>query len=141
MILQRRAKNAARVFHNSTDERIDIMQMPVALKPAIWGAVAGAAALAIVGFSWGGWVSRSSAELHANEKAATAVAGALAPICLENFRRAADAPAKLLELKKANSWEQVGFIEKGGWARMPGSTAIDPVMARACATLIISDKS
>ena len=96
------------------------MQMPVALKPAMWGAVAGATALAVVGFSWGGWVSRASAELLATEKASTAVASALAPICLENFRRSADAPAKLVELKKASSWEQAGFVEKAGWAKMPG---------------------
>ena len=117
------------------------MQMPVALKPAMWGAVAGAVALAVVGFSWGGWVSHASAELLATQRASTAVASALAPICHENFKHGADAPAKLLELKKASSWEQAAFIEKGGWAKMPGMSTIDPVMTRACAALIISDKS
>jgi alpha/beta superfamily hydrolase len=117
------------------------MQIPVTLKPAIWGAVAGAAAVAIVGFSWGGWVGPASAELLATQRASTAVANALAPICLENYRRAADAPAKLAELKKASSWEQASFVEKAGWAKMPGAAAIDPVMARACAALIIAEKS
>ncbi len=116
------------------------MQMPVALKPAMWGAVAGAAALAVVGFSWGGWVSHASAELLATQKASTAVVSALAPICLDNYRRSADAPTRLAELKKANSWEQAGFVEKAGWAKMPGAVAIDPVMLRACAALIISEK-
>ena len=33
------------------------MNVPSYLKPALTGAVIGAAALAIVGFSWGGWVT------------------------------------------------------------------------------------
>ena len=90
------------------------MQMPVELKPALWGAAGGAAALAIVGFTWGGWVSGSSAELLGKQKATAAVTAVLAPICLDNFRRGTDASAKLAELKKVNTWELAGFIEKGG---------------------------
>ena len=33
------------------------MQAPAQLKPALWGAVGGAIALAIVGFTWGGWMT------------------------------------------------------------------------------------
>ncbi|WP_050996350.1 hypothetical protein, partial [Bradyrhizobium yuanmingense] len=94
-----------------------------AVRPALWGALAGAIALAIVGFSWGGWVTGGTAETLAKNGAATAVVAALTPICVEKFRQAADASANLVEMKKATySWDQSKFVEKGGWATMPGST-------------------
>ena len=40
------------------------------LKPALWGAVGGAAALAFVGFMWGGWVTGGNAEAMALKRAA-----------------------------------------------------------------------
>jgi len=39
------------------------MKLPIETKPALWGAACGAIALAIVGFSWGGWVTGKKAEL------------------------------------------------------------------------------
>ena len=116
------------------------MQMPSELKPALLGAVGGAAALALIGFNWGGWVTGSKAEVLANERASTAVIAALAPICLDNFRRGADAQAQLTELEKVKSWEQATFVEKGGWAKMPGTTSINSTMARKCAEMILAEK-
>ena len=109
------------------------MQMPVQLKPALWGAVGGAAALAIVGFNWGGWVTGGTAETIAKQRASTAVVAALAPICLDNFQRGKDAQTQFVELKKINSWEQAAFITKGGWATIPGMATVDTAVARACA--------
>jgi nucleoid-associated protein YgaU len=50
------------------------------------------------------------------------------------FQKSADAPANLVALKKADSWDQGDYVRKGGWATMPGSTA-EPSreVARACA--------
>jgi pimeloyl-ACP methyl ester carboxylesterase len=105
-----------------------------AVRPALWGAVAGAIALAIVGFSWGGWVTGGTAEKLARNGAATAVVAALTPICVEKFRQAADASANLVEMKKATyAWDQSKFVEKGGWATMPGSTEPNSAVAKACA--------
>jgi hypothetical protein len=113
-----------------------------AVKPALWGAAAGAVALAIVGFSWGGWVTGGTAETLAKNSAATAVVAALTPICVEKFRQAADASANLAEMKKATySWEQGRFVEKGGWATMPGSTEPNSAVARACAETLGSEKA
>ena len=42
------------------------MNAPSQLKPALWGAVGGAVALAIVGFTWGGWVTGGTARTLAN---------------------------------------------------------------------------
>ena len=113
-----------------------------AVRPALWGAVAGAIALAIVGFSWGGWVTGGSAETLATNRAATAVVAALTPICIDRFRQAADASANLVEMKKATyAWDQSKFVEKGGWATMPGSTAPNSAVAKACAESLGSNKA
>jgi hypothetical protein len=37
------------------------MQVPASVKPAVWGAVGGAVAAMIVGFTWGGWVTGGTA--------------------------------------------------------------------------------
>ena len=111
-------------------------------RSALWGAAAGAIALAIVGFSWGGWVTGGTAETLAKNRAATAVVAALTPICVEKFRQAADASANLVEMKKATyAWDQSKYVEKGGWATMPGSTEPNSAVAKACAESLGSEKA
>ncbi|RTE94306.1 MULTISPECIES: hypothetical protein [Bradyrhizobium] len=113
-----------------------------AVRSALWGAAAGAIALAIMGFSWGGWVTGGTAETLARNSAAMAVVAALTPICVEKFRQAADAPANLVEMKKATyAWDQSKFVEKGGWATMPGSTEPNSAVAKACAESLDSKKA
>src|SRR5437868_15274348 len=94
------------------------------LKPGIWGAVIGAAAISVIGFSSFGWTLGSTAERMAKERAQTAVVGVLAPICVEKFQHQADAATKLVEIKKVPStWDRRSIIEKRVWARMPGTDA------------------
>ena len=112
------------------------MKVPTELKPAIWGAVGGAVVLAIVGFTWGGWVTGGTAERTANERAEEAVVAALAPICAEKFRQETDAAANLAELKEIKSWDQRAFVEKGGWATMPGSETPVSGVAKACIEIL-----
>jgi hypothetical protein len=66
-----------------------MLKIPVETKPALWGFACGAVAVAIVGFSWGGWVTGGKAESSASTRAAAAVVAALAPVCVANFPRAA----------------------------------------------------
>jgi dienelactone hydrolase len=105
-------------------------------KALIWGAVGGAVALAVVGFSYGGWTTAGTAEKMANDRSDAAVAAALAPICADRFRQHADAGTNLAELKKIDSWRQGAFIEKGGWATMPGSASPNSAVARSCAEML-----
>jgi hypothetical protein len=113
-----------------------------AVKPALWGAAAGAIALAIVGFNWGGWVTGGNAETLAKNSAAAAVVAALTPICVEKFRQATGASANLAEMRRATYvWDQSKFIEKGGWATMPGSTEPNSAVARACAETLGREKA
>ena len=114
------------------------MNIPNQTKPALWGAAGGAVALAIVGFTWGGWTTASKAEADAKVRVNDAVVAALAPVCVDKFQHAADASANLIALKKVETWSQGDFIEKGGWAAVPGTTPSErsSALANACAALL-----
>jgi hypothetical protein len=100
----------------------------------LWGAGAGALALGIVGFSWGGWLSGGTAERLAGARAEAATLAVLTPICVAQFRRNPKAATSLKTLKETKSWEQADFVRDGGWATMPGATG-EPSrdVANACA--------
>jgi alpha/beta superfamily hydrolase len=98
----------------------------------------GAVASMVIGFSWGGWVTGSTASGLAAERADTAVVAALTPICMEKFLQNSDAKANLAVLQKISSnWEQGDYLEKGGWATPPGATSPDHHLARACAEKLV----
>jgi hypothetical protein len=109
------------------------MKIHPGAKPAIWGAVAGAIVLAVLGFSQLGWTLGSTAEKMATQRAEAAVVVALAPICVERFQQQTDAAAKLVAFNKVSSWDRRSLIEKGGWATMPGSSTPNSAVASACA--------
>ena len=103
------------------------------LKPGIWGAVIGAAAISVLGFSSFGWTLGGTAERMAQERGQTAVVAVLAPICVEKFQHQADASAKLVEFNKVPSWDRRSIIEKGGWATVPGNDGPNSAVVTACA--------
>jgi hypothetical protein len=112
--------------------------MSESVKPALWGAVGGAIALAIIGFTWGGWVTSSTATAMAKEQTNVEVAKVLAPICFLQFQQQPDAATKLAELKGlTGSYQQASFIEKSGAAMMPGSDKPLKGVSEACAKLLI----
>jgi hypothetical protein len=100
------------------------------------GVAVGAVATVAVGFGWGGWVLGSSAKTMADNASTSAVVAAIAPICANQFQRSADAAVNLTALKKTDSWQQAAFVEKGGWAVMPGSKTVDSGVPQACAALL-----
>ena len=102
------------------------------------GAVAGAAATLVIGFTWGGWVTSGTAREKAQKDVSTALVSALSPICVDKFQHSADVASNLIELKKVSSWQQGSFIEKGGWATMPGGEPANVAVAQACATMLSS---
>jgi hypothetical protein len=119
-----RETEAPAVWQSSrlTTQRIELMTISnhiASAKPLLLGAAGGAILLAIVGFTWGGWVSGGTADKMATQRADAAVVQALAPICVQNFRVQVDAVTQLVSLKKLSTYEQRGFVEKGGWAIIP----------------------
>ena len=111
------------------------------VKPGIWGAVIGVVGIMILGFWSFGWVLGSKADQMASDRAHTAVAEALAPVCAAKFFAEADSPAKLAELKKLTStYAQRDFIEKGGWAIATDAKAPDYQLATECTKTILAAK-
>jgi alpha/beta superfamily hydrolase len=112
------------------------------LSRLLQGAAAGAVATMVIGFSWGGWMTGSTANRLAAERVDTAVVAALTPVCVEKFLQNSDAQANLAVIKKIPSyWEQGEYVQKGGWATQPGATSSDYHLARACAEKLIQAKT
>jgi hypothetical protein len=114
------------------------MKMPTNAKPLIQGIVIGAVACAILGFTWGGWVTGATAHKDAAISAHDATVVALAPFCAERFRAQGDATARMAELAKASTWERSSVVEKSGFATLPGSKTGDSDIARACVELLLA---
>jgi len=125
---------------NSTPLETTAMKIPTQIEPALWGVAGGALAIAIAGFGWGGWTTVSHVEATALVRSNDAVVVALAPVCVDKFRRAVDADANLAALRKTDAWSQSTFVEKGGWASVPGTTSTERIsaVAKACAALLLA---
>ena len=91
----------------------------VAYRPSkaglFWSCVAIAIVTMVVGFSWGGWVTGSTAQQMVLEGRRDLAAS----FCVQRFLAATDAAAKHDALMKEGSWHRNDFIEKGGWAKLP----------------------
>ena len=109
------------------------MKFPTWLKPALFGAAGGAIALAIVGFSWGGWVTGGSAKDMALKSSNTAVAAALTPYCTERAGGAdPTSTTAMTELKAASTYARRAIVEKAGWATPLGAEKPNAELAQAC---------
>ena len=108
------------------------MNIPEWVKPALQGAAVGAVALAIVGFSWGGWVTGGTAKQMASDQARLEVVAALVPICIEQSKVDPQVVATLALLKEASSYKRSDMLMEAGWATMPGSSDPNSSVARAC---------
>lgn len=103
----------------------------------VWSCVASVILTMIVGFAWGGWVTGGTAQKMAETMAENAVVKRLAPICVVQFNRDPGKEKKLTELKGTDSWQRDGYVEKQGWATMPGEEKPDRNVAEACANLLM----
>ena len=107
------------------------------VESAFWGAAAGAAGLALVGFSFGGWVTGGKAAEMAQQQAEKAVVAVLAPICVDKFRNAKNAGENLAKLNAISySWEKGTYVTQGGWATLPGNNEPNSGVAQACAEML-----
>lgn len=108
------------------------MKLPVWFDPALKGAIGGAIVLAIVGFTWGGWVTGSSARQMASDRSRTDVVDALTTVCLEQSKRDPALTQKVAEIKAASSWSRAEIVMKTGWATIPGMSEPNRDVASAC---------
>ena len=92
----------------------------------VWACVGSIAATLVVGFTWGGWVTGGTARDMAGDASGEARGQLASVVCAEGFMAAPDAAAQLVALKGlSGSYQQRQFVEKGGWAVMPGKDAAD----------------
>ncbi|WP_299553695.1 hypothetical protein [uncultured Tateyamaria sp.] len=108
------------------------MTTPEWLKPGIYGALIGAAFIAIVGFTWGGWVTGSAAEKMASEVAEDRVIAALVPFCLDMSRTDEARVEKLAAIRETSTFRQRDAVMEAGWATMPGAEEPNRALAQAC---------
>lgn len=114
------------------------MNIPEWTKPALYGAVAGAVALAIIGFTWGGWVTSGTAQKLADDASVAAVVSAMTPYCIAQSKSAPNSAEVLAALKAASSYERRGIIEKAGWATPLGADQPNTALAVSCSTALAS---
>src|SRR5687767_880729 len=91
-----------------------VMKTPEWLKPGAFGAACGAVALAVVGFSWGGWVTGGNARQMAADQSRTEVVAALTAICLDQSKRDPQLTERLTILKATSAWSRGATVMKNG---------------------------
>ena len=102
------------------------------IKPFAWGMVVGAVVLLIVTFSAGWVVTSGSAKAEANVMVTDAVMNRLAPIAVAQFMQDPNKEELLKEMKKLDSWgenNRSNYVQKQGWATMPGEKEPDEQVA------------
>ena len=115
------------------------MHMPDWTKPALVGAAAGAVVLAILGFTWGGWVTGGTAQDMADKQIQSAVASALTPYCVLKSQTDPNRVAVQGELDAASNYQHQTIIEKAGWATPLGEDAPSHQLARSCLTALADE--
>jgi len=113
------------------------------IKPFAWGMAVGAIVLLIVVFSAGWVVTSGSAKAEAKVMASNAVMNRLAPIAVAQFMQDPNKEERLKELKKLESWganNRSDYVQKQGWATMPGDKEADSGLADECARRLVELK-
>jgi hypothetical protein len=109
------------------------MTLKLETRPVLFGAAAGAIALLVYGVAWGGWLDSGTADSAVKQQSEASSIAALVPACVAKFNADADVAVHAAALKAASSQEQGPYVEKGGWANVPGTITANSALARACA--------
>ena len=111
------------------------------IKPFAAGLGVGAIALLIVIFALGWVVTSSSAEAKAEEMAEAAVLDRLVPIAVLQFMQDPNKEEHYKELNKLDFYgnpDRSDYVQKQGWATMPGEKKPDSRVADECAKRIMA---
>jgi hypothetical protein len=112
--------------------REDFMNMPEWTVPSLYGAAVGAIALAVVGFTWGGWVTGGTAQKQSDAASTVAIASIMTPYCIAQSKSDPKSLEILAELKAAPAYSRRSVIEKAGWATPLGTEKPNSDLAKAC---------
>jgi hypothetical protein len=95
-------------------------------------AIVGMAVPLAIGFGGGFWVTKGNAERTANE----AVSAARAKICVGQFTDAPNYQQRLKEFSALDYGKKAAFIEKGGWAKLPGEKEATDAVKQSCSSAL-----
>ncbi|MBM3218798.1 MAG: hypothetical protein FJZ38_08960 [Candidatus Rokubacteria bacterium] len=111
------------------------------LRPRAWSFVIGSLVTMILGFTWGGWTTGSTADRLATERSQAAVTAALVPVCLDKSKDDPASPKKLAALRALPStFDQRDAVLKDGWATIGGGEANRDV-ADLCAAQLVKTEA
>lgn len=102
------------------------------VQPSLWGAAAGAIALAVVGFSWGGWVSGNTSKQNAEILAQSRLVTAMTPYCVAKSQADPQSAERMVALKAAAQYDRRELVMKNGWATAEGAKEADRAVADQC---------
>ena len=103
-----------------------------------WFSLAAVVVTLTIGFSWGGWVTGGTAQASAKAMAEDAVVHRLTSICVAAAQNDPGRQQKLKALRETGEWERSGYVQKAGWATMPGDKDPDSKVADECARVLAS---
>ena len=99
---------------------------------AFLAVVVGVAVPLAIGF-WGGfWVTKGDAERTTNE----AVLAARTKICVGQFTDAPNYQQRLKEFSALDYSAKGVFVEKGGWAKLPGEKEANDAVKQSCSSAL-----
>jgi hypothetical protein len=101
----------------------------------VWCCVATAIVTMVIGFTWGQWVTGSTARAMAATQGEETIVKRLTPICVAQFKVDPKKDEKLRAMKALDSWQQTDYVKTQGWATMPGEQDPETRVATECAKL------
>ena len=117
------------------------MKLPYSVKPALWGAVAGALVMTIVGFSFMGWKTGTSADQMAKTQVSEALITAMVPFCVAKAKLDQDGGTMTKFRAESSSYARTQIVQAAGWATLAGATTSDYALASACSDRLKSAAS
>lgn len=112
------------------------MKQDLEWKPMAVAAASGAMIITLLGFLVFGWTPGSVAAKDAKKASDAAVIVVLAEICKDQFDNDPNVEKNLVSMKAQSSFGQGAFLERGGWATMPGAEKPVKDVGRSCAKLL-----
>lgn len=115
------------------------MSYPVWIKPALYGAGAGAVIAIFAGFNWGGWVTAGTAREMVTKQSSAATVAALTPYCVAKSQSDPQKDAVLAKLKSEASYNRGDVVANAGWATPLGAEEPNDALAEACQRALVAD--
>jgi hypothetical protein len=106
------------------------------LKRLVQGAIAGGAALMIVGSFWPGWVLESTAQKRIAAQEKSILVNTLAPACADKFRNQPDVTAQVAALKDVATWHRDRHMVERNFVVKSGESMTDDAIGAACINLL-----